>query len=80
MRTTRRDWHEHQGLSPDEIASHIPSVTLAEVHAALAYYFDHIEEIQEDMRAERASAEQSRRDHPSLLAAKFRPEPLEEAS
>jgi hypothetical protein len=31
----------------------VPSITLAEVHAALAYYYDHREEIQEEIRAER---------------------------
>ena len=73
-------WHEHQGLTPDEIVSHIPSITLADVHAALAYYFDHIEEIQQEMREERAFAEEFRRKNPSLLEAKLRQERLEEAS
>jgi hypothetical protein len=35
---------------------HMPEA-LAEVHAALAYYFDHREEIQEEIRAERTQAE-----------------------
>ena len=73
-------WHEHQGMTPDEIVSHIPSITLADVHAALAYYFDHIEEIQEEMRAERAFAEEFRRKNPSLLETKLRQERSEEAS
>ena len=34
-------WHERRGLSPDEIVEIYPSITLADVHAALAYYFDH---------------------------------------
>jgi len=37
--------HEQLGLSPDEIVSTYPSLTLADVHAALAYYFDHRDEI-----------------------------------
>ena len=73
-------WHEHQGMPPDEIVSHVPTITLADVHAALAYYFDHIDEIQEEMRAERAFAEESRRNSPSPLEAKLRQERLEEAS
>ena len=73
-------WHEHQGMTPDEIVSHVPTITLADVHAALAFYFDHIEEIQQEMLAERASAEEFRRDHPSLLESKLRQERLEEAS
>jgi uncharacterized protein (DUF433 family) len=58
-------WHEHQGMSPDEIVSQVPSLTLADVHAALAYYFDHMEEIQAEMLAERTQAEEFRRTHPS---------------
>ncbi len=73
-------WHEHQGMTPDEIVSHVPTITLADVHAALAFYFDHIEEIQQEMLAERASSEEFRRDHPSLLESKLRQERLEEAS
>jgi uncharacterized protein (DUF433 family) len=56
-------WQEHQGLTPDEIVFHVPSITLAEVHAALAYYFDHVEEIQAEMREERALADEARRNH-----------------
>jgi uncharacterized protein (DUF433 family) len=73
-------WHEHQGMTPDEIVSHVPTISLGDVHAALAYYFDHVDEIQEEMRAERALAEEFRRDHRSLLETKLRQERLEEAS
>ena len=73
-------WHEHQGVTPDEIVSHVPSITLADTHAALAYYFDHIDEIQQEMREERAFAEEFRRSHPSLLEEKLRQEDLKEAS
>ena len=73
-------WHEHQGMTPDEIVSHVPTITLGDVHAALAYYFDHIEDIQQEMRDERAFAEEFRLSNPSLLEAKLRQERLEEAS
>ena len=72
-------WHEHQGLTPDEIVSHVPSLTLAEVHVALAYYFDHVQEIQAEMREERALAGEARRSHPSQVDAKRR-EDHQEAS
>ena len=74
------EWHEHQGMSPDEIVSEIKSITLADVHAALAYYFDHIDEIREEMRAERALVDQSRRSNSSLLKAKLRQEKVETPS
>ena len=73
-------WHEHQGMTPDEIVSQVPSITLADVHAALAYYFDHIDEIQEEMREERTFAEAFRDGNPSLLETKPRQSKLEEAS
>jgi uncharacterized protein (DUF433 family) len=64
-------WHEHQGMPPDDIVSHVPSLTLADVHAALAYYFDHVAEIQEEMRTERALVEEFRGNHrsPPVFAA-----------
>ena len=37
-------WNE-EGLSADEIVSRVPTISLADVHAALTYYFDHREEI-----------------------------------
>jgi uncharacterized protein (DUF433 family) len=45
-------WHERMGMSPDEIAATYPSITLADVHAALAYYFDHRDEIRARIRAD----------------------------
>jgi len=44
-------WTE-QGQSPDEIVANIPSITVADVYAALAYYHDHRAEIDDDIRAE----------------------------
>ena len=30
-------WHEFQGMSPDQIVAGYPQLSLADVHAALAY-------------------------------------------
>ncbi len=50
-------WHEMRGYSPDEIVDMFPGITLADVHAALTYYFDNREEIdnalREDVQSER---------------------------
>ena len=73
-------WHEHQGMAPDQIVSEIPTLTLSDVHSALAYYFDHVQEIQDEMRADETFVEEFRRNHPSLLDAKLSREPLKEAS
>jgi uncharacterized protein (DUF433 family) len=42
-------WHEQCGMSPDEIVAEHPGLSLAEVHAALAYYYDHREVIDADI-------------------------------
>jgi uncharacterized protein (DUF433 family) len=43
-------WHERLGQTPEEIVTRFPQLTLGDVHAALAYYFDHREEICRDLR------------------------------
>ncbi len=41
--------YERMGMSPDEIVTSHPTITLAQVHAALAYYYDHKQEIDADI-------------------------------
>ena len=41
---------EIHGLTPDQIVEQLPHLTLGQVHAALAYYFDHREQIQNELR------------------------------
>lgn len=36
--------YEHSGYDPDEITQLYPDLSLGDVHAALAYYYDHIDE------------------------------------
>lgn len=42
--------HERQGKTPDEIVTAYPHITLANVHAALAYYWDNKDEIDRQMK------------------------------
>jgi len=63
-------WHERLGKSADEICSDY-DLTLAEVHAALAYYFDHREEIDRSIRQGEAVVEALRQVTPSVLAQKL---------
>jgi uncharacterized protein (DUF433 family) len=44
-------WHELQRRTPEQIVSEHPQLTVADIHSALAYYFDHRDEIQRDMTA-----------------------------
>lgn len=60
-------WHERLGRSPDEIAAE-HGLTLADVHAALAYYFDHRDEVERYIAEDQTFAETLRRQVPSKLA------------
>jgi uncharacterized protein (DUF433 family) len=65
-------WHEKRGLSPDEIISTVyPTLTLADVHAALAYYFDHRETIEADFQREAEAAAEMKTRYPSKLRDKM---------
>jgi uncharacterized protein (DUF433 family) len=43
-------WHQHQGQSASDIVSQFPQLSLGDVHAALTYYFDHRDEIEQQIR------------------------------
>ncbi len=60
-------WHEALGLSPEEIVAQHPQLTLANIHAALAYYYDHRDEIRREMEEGRALAEALAESTPSKL-------------
>ena len=66
-------WHERMGMSPDEIVSAYPSITLSDVHAALAYYFENRERIDADIRdGERFVEQMKAKAPPSLVQEKLR--------
>lgn len=66
-------WHEQRALSADEIAATIyPHLTLGQIHAALAYYFDHISEIRDQIRADEEFTREFAKQHPSTLRQKLR--------
>ena len=59
--TVRRiiGWYK-LGLSPEEIVGEFGHLSLAQVHAALAYYHASPEEIEEDMAVELAETEEEK--------------------
>ena len=63
-------WHERLGKSADEIAVEY-DLTLADVHAALAYYFDHQAEIDRSIEEGNAFAEALRQRTPSKVRQKL---------
>lgn len=63
-------WHERFGMTPEEIVAEYPMITLADVHAALAYYWDHRDDIEAAIQREHDTAEKFRK--------LYSPGPLEE--
>ena len=63
-------WHERLGTSADEIASDY-DITLADVYAALAYYFDHQNEIDQSLEESRAFVNALRQKSSSKLPQKM---------
>jgi uncharacterized protein (DUF433 family) len=57
--TVRRiaGWH-NMGLAPEEIVAKVEHLTLAQIHAALAYYHANRDEIDSDIAAEDAAVEE----------------------
>lgn len=64
-------WHERLGRSADEIAEE-HDLTLADVYAALAYYFDHRPEIDQSIEEGTAFADALRSRTPSKVSQKLR--------
>ena len=64
-------WHEKRGLSPDEILDLYPGLTLADVYAALTYYFDHPDEIEAEMERETVSVAETREHYPAKVQDKL---------
>jgi uncharacterized protein (DUF433 family) len=62
--TVRRivGWYK-QGLSPEEISTQIPHLTLAQVYAALTYYHANRNEIEADISAEDTEAQELETQH-----------------
>src|SRR2546427_5547902 len=63
-------WHERLGLSADEIATEY-GLSLADVYAALAYYYDHREEIDRAIRADEEFIAELRKRTPSKLKTRL---------
>jgi uncharacterized protein (DUF433 family) len=52
------------GYSPEELAYQYPTLTLGQIHSALAYYWDHKQELDEDMDRRLARADELRASMP----------------
>ena len=70
-------WHEQMAISPDEIVSRHPTISLADVYAALAYYHDHFEEIRTAIQESEAFVRKLQAKIPSKVQQKLRVRNLE---
>ncbi len=59
--------HNRMGMSVEEIAATYPGLTLADIYTALAYYFDHREEIDADIKEGEKFVEQLRDGAPTIF-------------
>ena len=64
-------WHVLGGQSAVEILANKPELTLASIHAAISYVFDHREEIEADIAAENSAYEQLKLNDHSKVDAKL---------
>lgn len=64
-------WHEKRGFSPDQIVDQFPGITLGDVYAALAYYFDHREEIETEFNQESRQISEEKPKYPSKFQQKI---------
>jgi tryptophanyl-tRNA synthetase len=60
------------GMSPDEILLHYPSINLSDIYAALAYYYDHREEIRNQIEDDEIFALEMKKTTVSLVQQKLK--------
>jgi uncharacterized protein (DUF433 family) len=58
-------WHVLRGMSAHEICDQFPQLTMADVYAAMAYYWDHREEIEGQLQRAREIEEEFRKQTPA---------------
>lgn len=63
--------YELLGMTPDQIVEQFPHLTLAQVHDALSYYYEHKNELDRADRKDQAVLEELRRLYPSKLKTKL---------
>jgi uncharacterized protein (DUF433 family) len=59
--------YEEAGNSPEQIHEAFPSVTLAQIYAAIAYFLDHRDEIHAEIAEEEKFAEEFKIKHPNWV-------------
>jgi uncharacterized protein (DUF433 family) len=65
-------WHIVQGRSPQQIVEEFPQLTLADVYAAMTYYWDNEALLQEQMKLGKETAEEMGKMYPSKISEAMR--------
>lgn len=65
-------WYEELGWSAAKIVEEFPHITHADVYAALAYYWDHKDELDRWIAEDRAYIEEMMRLYPGRLQEKLK--------
>lgn len=60
--------YELMGMSPDQIIEQFPHLTLAQIHDALSYYYEHKKNLDEDYQENQVLIEELKRLYPSGIA------------
>lgn len=63
-------YYERMGYTPDQIVQAHPHLTLAQVHDALSYYYDHIQAVDNEIAEEIRRADEHKRRSVSILEHK----------
>lgn len=58
------EWINEEGMSPETVSSEF-DVALADVHLALSYYYDHVDEMEDWRERRKARIEESKDEQPS---------------
>src|SRR3954451_10072620 len=67
--------HDAYGWSPEELHFQHPYLSLGQIYSALAYYWDHKDELDQDIARRRARVEEIKRTTPiSPLISRLRPQ------
>jgi len=60
------------GWSPEELYFQFPHLSLGQIHSALAYYWDHRDELDQDMARRLAAVERQQQNSSASLPARLR--------
>ena len=64
--------YEFGGMTPDQLIEQFPHLTLAQIHDALSYYYEHKSDLDGACREEQTLINELRKHYPSRLRAKLK--------